>query len=186
MDNSQASKILTNMISHPLGNVQQQQIYNAIMPLELITALPLVDTVKQGIEAIQSGNYDVLPELLKKTDAIYEARGQKISEYLARVPNVSDAEVINFLKTMDKSTMAHKSSNKAYYLQRVDKLLANPNVSTFRQTAAMLARAFGHDIGEALRPNWRAHIRAQQTTTQSTGGKSWLIPALAVGALFLL
>ncbi len=186
MDKSQASKLLTNMISHPVGKAQQQQIYNAIMPLEVVTSLPLVGTVKQGIEAMQSGNYDALPALVEKTGAIYALRGKKISEYLARVPKVTDAEIINFLKTMDKSTMANKSANRAYYLQRVDKLLANPNVSSFRQTAAMLGRAFGHDIGEALRPNWRAYMSAPQTATQSTGGKSWLIPALAIGAMFLL
>ncbi len=181
MDKSQASELLTRIISHPEGKIQQQQIYNAIMPLELITALPLVDAAKLGIEALTNGNYDALPPLVKKADDVYALRGAKISEYLARVPLVTDTEVLNFLKTMDKSTMSNKHANKAYYLQRVEKLLADPNVSTFRQTAAMLARAFGHDIGEALRPNWREYM-----TTQTGGGKGWLLPALAIGALFLL
>ena len=110
--------------------------------------------------------------------------------FASRVPAITNDQIINYLRTMDKSATANKSANRDYYLDRIKKIIADPSHAAFRQMAASYARTFGHDMGEDLHRNWRTEIQGAQTKTAEgkpiTNGSGALLPLLAIGTLFLL
>lgn len=191
MNKEQANVILKEIISHPDMKEQQQIIYNAVMPLKFLKMLPQRVDLGKAVQAFSAGEFDKLKKIAIETNDIMQGREQMLATYISRVPPISDAELIALLKSMDTSKMANPSSNIAYYRQRLTDTINDPSKATFRQTAAMLGRAFGHDIGEILRSNWRSNLKGAPAPINSNvnvkaGLPKWVLPALAVGAMFLI
>lgn len=178
------------LLMTPKGFAETKALeYETVLPREFRKSLPDMSTIlKQGIQAFTDKDYAKLPVLYKQQEQVANARRAMVDVFIAKNRPISNQEVAEFLRNMPKDKMASKSQNRAFYLDRVNKVLNKVNDKNFKQLAEGYSNAFGHDMGELLRPDWRANL-AQRTTVKTQlkpKGPSWLLPALAIGAMFLI
>lgn len=193
MNKDQAQQLLTDFVSgtaNPVASrASQLRLYGNLYPSEFSRSLPQTN-IADVVKVFTAGDYDAIPELVAREQAIYDKQIDAYEKFNALFPLNTDIVYSYFSRfnpdTLQKSDI-HRSANLDYVKNKLrefirqGKSLESKDLMT---RARSLQSSLQTDYGAEVYNGWQ-DVYNNSSGTKAGGGFP-VLPLLAIGAALLL